>query len=82
MFNRSMVVASVAVALGYSVSARAEDAGMVKDLAATIALHGQPCDKVVEAQRNGDSDYTARCQDGNRYRVHVDAGGRVVVTKL
>ena len=53
-----------------------------QDLAATIALHGLPCDKVVKSQRNGDSDYTATCQDGNQYHVFVDAQGRVVVQKL
>ena len=53
-----------------------------QDLAATIALHGLPCDKVVDSKRNGDSDYTATCQDGNRYHVFVDAQGRVVVQKL
>jgi hypothetical protein len=53
-----------------------------KDLTATIVLQGLPCDKVVSATRNSDSDYTAACQDGNRYHVFVDASGRVVVKKL
>jgi hypothetical protein len=60
----------------------AEDASFSKDLAATIALQGLPCDKVVSAQRNRDSDYTATCRDGNRYHVFVDPNGRVVVKKL
>ena len=60
----------------------AEDASFSKDLAATIALQGLPCDKVVSAQRNSDSDYTAACHDGNRYHVYVDANGRVVAKKL
>ena len=60
----------------------ADDSGMGKDLSATIALQGQPCDKVVESKRNGDSDYTATCKDGNRYHVYVDPAGRVVVKKL
>ena len=60
----------------------ADDAGMGKDLAATIALQGQPCDQVANAKRNGDSDYTATCRDGNRYHVYVDGTGRVVVKKL
>jgi hypothetical protein len=60
----------------------ADNPGLGKDLSATIALQGQPCDKVVEAKRNGDSDYTATCKDGNRYHVFVDASGRVVVKKL
>ena len=60
----------------------ADDASMGKDLAATIALQGLPCDKVVDAKRNGDSDYTATCKDGNRYHVFVDPSGRVVVKKV
>jgi hypothetical protein len=53
-----------------------------KDLTATIVLQGQPCDKVVDSKRNGDSDYTASCHDGNRYHVYVDTNGRVIVKKL
>ena len=58
------------------------DAAFAKDLKATIALQGQPCDKVVNAKRNADSDYVATCQDGNHYHIFVDANGRVVVKKL
>lgn len=72
-----MIAASVAAG-----TSAAEESSMGKDLAATIALHGMPCDKVVSAQRNADSDYTATCQDGNRYHVFVDQAGRVVVQKL
>jgi len=64
------------------VALAAEDASFGKDLSATIALQGLPCDKVVGTQRNGDSDYTATCHDGNRYHVYVDTTGRVVVKKL
>lgn len=53
-----------------------------QDLAATIALNGQPCDKIVDSKRNSDSDYTATCKDGNRYHVYVDSSGHVVVQKL
>ena len=60
----------------------ADDASFGKDLKATIALQGLPCDKVIEAKRNGDSDYTAACKDGNRYHVYVNAQGRVIVQKL
>jgi len=52
------------------------------DLKATIALNGFPCDQVVQAVRNADSDYTAVCRDGNRYHIYVDRTGRVVVKKL
>jgi hypothetical protein len=60
----------------------ADDASFGNDLRATIALQGMPCDQVVQAKRNGDSDYTAACKDGNRYHVFVDPKGRVVVQKL
>jgi hypothetical protein len=53
-----------------------------QDLRATIALQGLPCDQVVDAKRNADSDYTATCKDGNRYHIYVDPTGRVVVKKL
>ncbi len=63
-------------------SAQAADAGFAKDLKATIALQGLPCDQIVSSTRNSDSDYNAVCKDGNRYHVFVDANGRVVVKKL
>ncbi|TLZ34354.1 MAG: hypothetical protein E6K24_15050 [Gammaproteobacteria bacterium] len=83
MSHRVPVLASAIVAaFGFGGSLRAEEPAMGKDLAATIALQGMPCDKVVSATRNGDSDYTATCKNGNRYHVFVDSSGRVVVKKL
>jgi hypothetical protein len=79
----TLLLASTAAALGASAPPlAAEEASFGKDLTATIVLHGLPCDAVVESKRNGDSDYTATCRDGNRYHVFVDASGRVVVQKL
>jgi hypothetical protein len=52
-----------------------------KDLKATIALQGRPCDQVVTSKRNTDSDYTVTCKDGNKYHVFVDTSGRVVIEK-
>ena len=75
-------LALTAAVLGYARVVAADDASMSKDLGATIALQGMPCDKVVAAKRNGDSDYNATCKDGNRYHVFVDGTGRVVVKKL
>lgn len=60
----------------------ADDASFSRDLMATIALQGMPCDQLIDAKRNGDSDYTATCKDGNRYHVYVNAQGRVIVQKL
>ncbi len=82
MGRRIFKLVVTAAATMVAIAALADDASMGKDLGVTIALHGQPCGKVVDAKRNGDSDYTATCQDGNRYHVFVDANGRVVVQKL
>jgi hypothetical protein len=81
MVRRIVVISVNALALlAFSTWVHADDS-MGKDLAATIALQGMPCDKVVESKRNADSDYVATCKDGNRYHVFVDSG-RVVVKKL
>jgi hypothetical protein len=77
-----VLVLTVIAVFGLGRLLSAEEASMVRDLTATIALHGMPCDKVVDAKRNADSDYTASCKDGNRYHVFVDPTGRVVVKKL
>ena len=58
-----------------------DDASLLRDLTATIALQGQPCGRVVTAVRQGDNDYVASCLDGHRYRVFINAQGRVVVEK-
>jgi hypothetical protein len=63
-------------------SLAADDASLGKDLKATIALQGMPCDQLVASKRNADSDYTASCKDGNRYHIFVNAQGRVIVQKL
>ena len=60
----------------------ADDAAFGKDLMATIALQGLPCDKVVASKRNADSDYVATCKDGHRYHIYVNTAGRVVVEKV
>jgi hypothetical protein len=82
MSPRSYLPAFTCVAiLGAASLPAAEDPAFSKDLLATIALQGMPCDKVVEVKRNADSDYVASCKDGNRYHVFVDPSGRVVVKK-
>ena len=60
----------------------ASDVPVARDLAAVIALQGLPCGKVVSASQLGQDDYVASCQDGNRYRVFVNADGRVIVEKI
>jgi hypothetical protein len=75
----------VATTLYVGPSLAADDAAsgvpVAKDLTAVIALQGLPCGQVVSVTQKGENDYVASCQDGNHYRVLVDAKGRVVVTK-
>ena len=68
------------IALAARPSQAAEDPAVLRDLTAVIALQGQPCGQVVSTTKQGDNDYIASCQDGNRYRVFVKEG-RVVVQK-
>jgi len=82
MRPRTLPLACLAASLLMPLAASAVEDAFAKDLGATIALQGKPCDKVVNAKRNGDSDYVATCHDGNRYHVFVDPNGRVVVQKL
>jgi hypothetical protein len=59
----------------------AEDISTARDLTSVIALLGLPCGKVVSVVKKGDNDHVASCQDGNRYRVYLNAEGRVVAQK-
>lgn len=59
----------------------ADDEALRKDMTSVIALQGLPCGQVVTVKVNADNDYTCSCKDGNRYRVYVNAAGRVVVEK-
>jgi hypothetical protein len=59
----------------------AEDVPLHKDLTAVIALLALPCGRVVSVTPLKDNDHIATCQDGNRYRVYMDAQGRVVAQK-
>jgi len=46
-----------------------------------IALLAVPCGQVVSAKMLKDNDHIATCKDGNRYRVYVNAEGKVVAEK-
>jgi hypothetical protein len=59
----------------------AEDEALKKDLTAVIALQGFPCGEVVSVKTQAENDYAALCKDENRYRVYLNAAGRVVVEK-
>lgn len=60
----------------------AEDAALLQDMTSVIMLLGLPCGQVVSAKRQADNDHIATCENGNRYRVFVNAEGRVVAKKL
>ena len=70
------------VALFAEPSSAADDVSLLKDLTSVIALLGVPCGQVVSAKRQADNDHLATCSNGNRYRVFVNAEGRVVAQKL
>jgi hypothetical protein len=76
------VLATMCAATSLAAEDTASDVPVAQDLTAVIALQGLPCGKVVSASKQGEDDYVASCQDGNRYRVSVNADGRVVVEKL
>ena len=59
----------------------AEDPALLKDMTSVIALLGLPCGQVVSVIKKGDNDHIATCKDGNRYRVFLNAEGRVVAQK-
>ncbi len=59
----------------------AEDTTLLKDLTAVIMLLGLPCDQVISATRQAESDHVATCRNGIRYRVFLNPEGRVVAQK-
>ena len=78
---KEWALAGVAAMLMAGPAVAQESAAVLKDLTAVIALQGLPCGQVVGASKQGENDYIASCQDGNRYRVFTNVQGRVVVQK-
>ncbi len=72
---------AVGAAVLFAQAALADEAALAKDMTSVIALLGLPCGKVVSVTKKGDNDHIAVCQDGNRYRVYLNAEGRVVAQK-
>lgn len=75
------VAQSLVVAALFARPSFADDEALKKDLTAVIALHGLPCGQVVDVKVQAENDYAASCKDGNKYRVYLNAEGRVVVEK-
>ena len=59
----------------------ADEESLKKDLTAVIALQGLPCGQVVAVKTQAENDYAVSCKDLNKYRVYLNAAGRVVVEK-
>jgi hypothetical protein len=78
---RIWILAAMLTALSSLPVRGAEDAALLKDLTSVIALLGLPCGQVVSAKRLNDNDHIATCRDGNRYRVFINAEGKVVAQK-
>jgi hypothetical protein len=76
-----MVLAAAATSCAGTMLAQDQEISDAEDLTAVIALQAKPCGRVVNAEKRGENDYVATCQDGNRYRVYV-RDGRVVVEKI
>jgi hypothetical protein len=76
------ICAAVWALLVATPAASADDAVLLKDLTSVIALLGLPCGQVVSAKALKDNDHIATCQDGNRYRVFINAEGRVVAQSV
>ena len=64
-----------------AVSQAADDVSITRDLTSVIALLGLPCGRVVSVVKKGDNDHIASCENGNRYRIFLNAAGRVVAEK-
>ena len=78
---RASAFAFTFAALFAGPSPAAEEVTLLKDLTAVIMLLGMPCGQVVSAKRQAENDHLAVCKNGNRYRVFVNAEGRVVAQK-
>ena len=83
MKRRTVVLAQLLLVLLFVAvpSFAADDEALKKDLTAVIALQGLPCGEVVAVTVQAESDFAVSCKDANKYRVYLNAEGRVVVDK-
>ena len=79
--TRASALILTLTALFAGTSPAAEDVTLLKDLTSVIMLLGMPCGEVVSARRQADNDHIVACKNGNRYRVFVNAEGRVVAQR-
>jgi hypothetical protein len=83
MNKRTVVLAQLLLFAAFlaAPSFAADDEALKKDMTSVIALQGLPCGQVVAVKVNAENDYACTCKDGNKYRVYMNAAGRVVVEK-
>jgi hypothetical protein len=81
MNKRTVVLAQSLFVMAFLAvpSFAADEEALKKDLTSVIALHGLPCGQVVAAKEQAQNDYVASCEDGHKYRVYMNAEGRVIV---
>ena len=77
VFAQSLLV----LALFAGPSFAADEETLKKDLTAVIALQGLPCGEVIAVTVQAESDFAVTCKDANKYRVYLNAAGRVVIDK-
>lgn len=53
-----------------------------RDLTSVLMLLGLPCGQVIGATPQGEDAHVVECSNGSRYRVFLDADGRVVARAL
>jgi hypothetical protein len=58
-----------------------KEEALKKDLTSVIALQGLPCGQVVTVKTQAENDFAVTCKDDNKYRVYLNAAGRVLVEK-
>lgn len=82
--TRALVSVMTMLCAGNAVAAEDTEGEVTvaRDLTAVIALQGLPCGQVVSASQQGEDDYVASCESGDRYRVFVNTEGRVVVERI
>jgi len=74
---RSLLVAAFFATPSFA----ADDEALKKDMMAVISLQGMACGEVVAVKVLAENNHAVTCKDGNKYRVYVNASGRVVVEK-
>ncbi len=78
--NRFILLSAAALSFSIYVQA-ADNSALARDLTATLSLLGLPCGQVVNVVTQGNRDHLVTCSDKNRYRVYVNAQGRVTAEK-